>query len=58
MTSLFCITPFVGVIPYPYEFKRDTYEVEEIFDVPIADLLKSVKKEETVEIGGVQIKVL
>ena len=57
VTSLFCITPFVGVIPYPYEFKRETYEVEEIFDVSIEDLLKAVIKEETVEIGGVSIKV-
>jgi len=57
-TSFFCITPFVGVIPYPYEFKRDTFEVEEIFDVAVEDLMRAKKKEETVEIGGVQIKVL
>jgi 8-oxo-dGTP pyrophosphatase MutT (NUDIX family) len=57
VTSLFCITPFVGVIPYPYEFKRETYEVEEIFDVSVEDLLKTDKKEETMEIGGVSIKV-
>ena len=57
-TSLFCITPFVGLIPYPYDFKRDTFEVEEIFDVALEDLMKAVIKEETVEFGGVQIKVL
>ncbi|OGO14200.1 MAG: hypothetical protein A2Z02_01865 [Chloroflexi bacterium RBG_16_48_7] len=57
-TSLFCITPFVGVIPYPYDFKRDTFEVEEIFDVALEDLMKADKKEETVEFGGVKIKVL
>jgi 8-oxo-dGTP pyrophosphatase MutT (NUDIX family) len=57
-TSLFCITPFVGIIPYPYEFKRDTFEVEEIFDVSLEDLMKADKKEEAVEIGGVQIKVI
>ncbi len=57
-TSLFCITPFVGIIPYPYDFQRDTYEVEEIFDVALEDLMKAHKKEETVEIGGVQLKVL
>ena len=57
-TSLFCITPFVGIIPYPYEFKRDTFEVEEIFDVSLEDLMKADKKEEMVEVGGVQIKVI
>jgi 8-oxo-dGTP pyrophosphatase MutT (NUDIX family) len=57
-TSLFCITPFVGIIPYPYDFKRDTFEVEEIFDVSLEALMKADKKEETVEVGGVQIKVI
>lgn len=57
-TSLFCITPFVGIIPYPYDFKRDTFEVEEIFDVSLEDLMKADKKEEMVEVGGVQIKVI
>ncbi|MBN1374761.1 MAG: CoA pyrophosphatase [Dehalococcoidia bacterium] len=58
ITSLFCITPFVGVIPYPYEFKKDAYEVEEIFDVSLEMLLKAEKQEEMVEYGGMQIKAL
>ena len=55
--SLFCITPFVGLIPYPYDLNRDLFEVEEIFDVSLEDLMKQ-RKEETVEIGGDKIKVL
>ena len=56
-TSFFCITPFVGVIPYPYEFKRDTFEVEEIFDVALDDLLRVKKKDELVQVGGVTVNV-
>ena len=43
VTSLYCITPFVGMIPYPYEFKPDPFEVQEIFAVPINDLLYKAK---------------
>jgi hypothetical protein len=48
----------VGVIPYPYEFKRDTFEVEEIFDVAIDDLTRAAVKEEMLEFGGQPVKVL
>ncbi len=58
VTSQFCITPFVGIIPYPYEFKKDPFEVEEIFDVSLAQLLKAEKTEETVEFQGQQMKAL
>jgi 8-oxo-dGTP pyrophosphatase MutT (NUDIX family) len=57
-SSYYCITPFVGVIPYPYEFKRDTFEVEEIFDVAIDDLTRAAVKEEMLEFGGQPVKVL
>ena len=56
-TSFFCITPFVGIIPYPYEFKRDTFEVKEIFDVSIDDLMAAPRKEDIVEIGGAPVTV-
>ncbi len=35
----FLITPFVGVIPHPYDFRPSPFEVSEIFDVSIAHLL-------------------
>ena len=38
-TSNFIITPFVGLIPYPYVFKANTFELDEIFDVPISALM-------------------
>ncbi len=37
-TSGFNISPFVAVIPYPYEFRLSHDEIDEIFDVPIAAL--------------------
>jgi 8-oxo-dGTP pyrophosphatase MutT (NUDIX family) len=38
-TSRFVITPFVGAIPYPYKFKVNHREVEELIEVPLAALL-------------------
>jgi dephospho-CoA kinase len=38
-TSKFVITPFVAVIPYPYEFKMSPKEVEELIEVPLSALL-------------------
>ena len=37
-SSNFVITPFVGVIPYPYAFRANLLEVSEIFSVPLAVL--------------------
>ena len=38
-TSNYIISPFVGVIPYPYNFKLDNWETEELIEVPITALL-------------------
>jgi 8-oxo-dGTP pyrophosphatase MutT (NUDIX family) len=38
-TSKFIITPFVGVIPYPYKFKVSGREVEELIEAPVSALL-------------------
>ena len=37
----FVIHPFVGTIPYPYEFKPSSVEVAEVLEVPISTLLDS-----------------
>jgi 8-oxo-dGTP pyrophosphatase MutT (NUDIX family) len=37
-TSNFVISPFVGLIPYPYDFKPDKWETEEILEVPLSVL--------------------
>jgi 8-oxo-dGTP pyrophosphatase MutT (NUDIX family) len=43
-SSHYIITPFVGLIPYPYPFKMDGWEVEEILEVPVAVLLEEEKR--------------
>jgi len=52
-TSNYIISPFVGVIPWPYEFKLDGWETEEIIEVPISALMdKDCWRQETKIIGG------
>ncbi len=38
-TSSYIISPFVGLIPYPYQFRVNRDEIEEIIEVPIPALL-------------------
>lgn len=45
-TSSFNISPFVAFIPYPYHFTLNTYEINEIFSVPVSALLHKAKKRE------------
>lgn len=43
VTSLYRITPFVGMIPYPYNFILDPFEVQEIFSFSVGDLINRAK---------------
>lgn len=38
-TSNFIVTPFVGLVPYPYRFTLNKAEVDRLISVPIAALL-------------------
>ncbi len=59
LTSSYIISPFVAVIPWPYEFKVSTKEIEEIIEVPISALLdKSCWREEGEVINGEIVPVL
>ncbi len=52
-TSNYVISPFVALIPYPYQFKVDGREVEEIIEAPISVLLdKECVRQETAVLGG------
>ena len=52
-TSNFVISPFVGLIPYPYEFRPSPQEVEEVISVPLEVLLdKGNFREDTQVIEG------
>ncbi len=35
----FCVAPFVGLIPYPYPFRVNPHEIEEVIEVPLSTLL-------------------
>ena len=35
----YIISPFVGLIPYPYDFEVDHFETEEILEIPLAEFL-------------------
>jgi len=49
----FLISPFVGVIPYPYDFKANPEEVEEVISAPLDVLLdKRNFREEMQQIDG------
>jgi 8-oxo-dGTP pyrophosphatase MutT (NUDIX family) len=38
LTSNFLITPFVGMIPYPYKFTVSEHEIDELVEVPLSAL--------------------
>jgi hypothetical protein len=39
VSSNYIVYPFVGLIPYPYEFKTSAMEVKELLDVPFETFL-------------------
>jgi len=52
-TSNFLITPYVGVIPYPYEFKVSVDEIESLIQVPVSELLdENNYREEVYDLDG------
>ena len=54
VASNYIITPFVGLIPWPYQFKLNEAEAEEIIEVPIPALLEKnrLQRIETLEGKG------
>jgi 8-oxo-dGTP pyrophosphatase MutT (NUDIX family) len=54
VTSNFLITPFVGIIPYPCQFKINEDEIEELIEIPLSALAnKKNYREDTYVIDGV-----
>jgi 8-oxo-dGTP pyrophosphatase MutT (NUDIX family) len=48
ISSSFCISPFVGLIPYPYSFRINREEIEDIIEIPLAALRDEKKLREEV----------
>ncbi len=58
MASRFVITPFVGVVPYPYPWRPCADEVDTIFTVPLHVLhTPSTLQRETWDFGGRMLPV-
>ena len=57
----YCVTPIVGVIPWPYKFVAKTDEVDRIFSIPLswlADQRNRVVKMRGMEIIGRNVPVI
>ena len=53
VSSDFCISPFVGLIPHPYPFIVNRQEIAEILEVPLSALLDESKfRQELTERNG------
>jgi 8-oxo-dGTP pyrophosphatase MutT (NUDIX family) len=53
----YVISPFVGLIPYPYKFKPDKWETEELIEVPISVLQsKDCFSDSMVKLNGLEIE--
>jgi len=54
LVSGFVIHPFVGIIPYPYEFKINSHEVERLIEVPLRQIVAQEKEKRSTyfEFGG------
>jgi 8-oxo-dGTP pyrophosphatase MutT (NUDIX family) len=55
-TSNFILTPFVGVIPWPYEFTLSKREVDDVFIAPVHTLMeKSRMRPENEKLNGQEV---
>jgi 8-oxo-dGTP pyrophosphatase MutT (NUDIX family) len=55
LTSNFLINPFVGIIPYPYDFIVNEDEIEQLITVPLSALMDFTNlREETYIINGTE----
>jgi len=56
LVSNYIVTPFVALIPWPYQFKVDGWEVEDIIEAPISALMdKGCLRQQTEIIGGQEV---
>ncbi len=55
VASNFVITPFVGLIPYPYDLKIDGVETQGVFDTPVRALLREGHIHDEILIQGPEV---
>lgn len=57
LTSNYLVTPFVGIIPYPYELRVNRDEIDELLEVPLSALADERNhREEVYVIEGIEFK--
>jgi 8-oxo-dGTP pyrophosphatase MutT (NUDIX family) len=56
-TSNFIVTPFVGMVPYPYRYKVNKAEVDKLIRVPLVALLDKKNRKPDIETidGGIVV---
>jgi len=55
-TSHYIISPFVGLVPWPYQFRVDGWEAEEIIEAPISALMdKDSLRQQTEIVNGKEV---
>lgn len=50
VTSDYTITPFVGLIPWPYQLKLNEDEVAEVIEIPVSALMNQKCRKQVTEI--------
>ncbi len=59
LTSNYLVTPFVGIIPYPYELTVNRDEIEKLIEVPLSALADEKNhREEVYVIEGIKFKAI
>ncbi len=56
MTSNYVMTPFVGFIPYPYNFKVDRRETDSVLHCPVSILIKEGGVHKEIKITGTEFR--
>ncbi len=54
--SNFLVHPFVGVIPFPYDFKLNSFEVDSLVEVPLAQLIAEAEAQFSAQAPAASLK--
>jgi 8-oxo-dGTP pyrophosphatase MutT (NUDIX family) len=52
LVSNYVVSPFVGLVPWPYDFKVDGWETDEIIEAPVSSLLDEESWHHKTELRG------
>jgi 8-oxo-dGTP pyrophosphatase MutT (NUDIX family) len=52
LVSDYIVSPFIGLVPWPYDFKVDGWETDEIIEAPVSSLLDEESWHHKTEVHG------